>query len=171
MKKIIQLFFCLFALSFISAQDFEVSTLRIGPYKIFMKNDEADKLGTKLKQTNYELKNVVKYNGEIILIGTSQDFDSQGKETDKLVIQGISTTSKKFKTKSGIGVGSTKDDVINAYKNYLSYNVYPGYDEKGNIQKNVCNFVLNDIDAGTILTFKIVNNIVTEMWVSINEGC
>jgi len=171
MKKIIQLFLLLFAVSYLPAQEFEISTLRIGPYKIFMKNDEADQFGTKLKQSNYELKNAIKYNGETILIATNLDYDDQGKETNKIVIQGLSTKSKKFKTKSGIGVGSTKDDVINAYKNYPSYSVYPNYDDKGNKQNNSSNFVLNDLDAGTILTFTIVNNIVTEMLVFINEGC
>ena len=171
MKKIIQLCLLIFAVSFISAQEFEISTLRIGPYKIFMKNDEADKFGTKLKQTNYELKNVIKYNGETILISTSQDYDDKGKENGKLIIQGLSTKSKKFKTKSGIGVGSTKDEVINAYKNYPSYSAYPSYDDKGNMLKNSSNFVLNDLDAGTTLNFTIVNNIVTEMLVFINEGC
>ncbi len=171
MKKIIQLFLLVFAVSFISAQEFEISTLRIGPYKIFMKNDEADQFGTKLKQTNYELKNVVKYNGETILIATNPDYDDQGKENGKIVIQGLSTKSKKFKTKSGIGIGSTKDDVINAYKNYPSYSVYPNYDDKGNKQNNSSNFILNDLDAGTTLTFTITNNIVTEMSVFMNEGC
>lgn len=171
MKKIIQLMLCLFAFSFVTAQDFEVSTLRIGPYKINMNSDEADKFGAKLTQTDYEPKNIAKYKGETILIAASKYYDESGKETNKSVIQGISTTSKKFKTKSGVGVGSTKDEVINAYKNYPSYSVYPGWDDKGNQQKNVSNFVLNDSDAGTTLTFKMVNNIVTELWVSINEGC
>lgn len=171
MKKIILLLLCLFTFGLISAQDFEISTLRIGPYRIFMKSDETDKLGPKLKRTDYELKNLVKYNGETILIAASPDYDNQGKETGKLMITGLSTTSRKFKTKSGIGVGNTKDDVINAYKNYPSYSVYPGWDDKGNMQKNVCNFILNDSDAGTTLTFKIVDNIVEEMSVYINEGC
>ncbi|MCU7612987.1 hypothetical protein N0B16_00905 [Chryseobacterium sp. GMJ5] len=171
MKKMIHLLLCLFTFSFITAQDFEVSTLRIGPYKMFMKNDEAEQLGTKLKQTDYELKNIVQYKGETILIATSQNYDQNGKETGQLMIQGLSTTSKKFRTKSGIGVGSTKDEVINAYKNYASYSVYPGWDDKGNQQKNISHFVLNDLDAGTTLSFKIVNNLVTELWVSINEGC
>jgi hypothetical protein len=171
MKKIIQLFLILFAVSLISAQEFEISTLRIGPYKMFMKNEEADKLGTKLKQTDYELKNIIKYNGETILIGTSSDYDDKGKETGKIIIQTLSTKSNKFKTKSGIGVGSTKDEVINAYKNYPSYSAYPGYDDKGKVQKNTSNFVLNDLDAGTTLNFTLVNNIVTEMLIFINEGC
>lgn len=173
MKKIIQLLFGLLAFSFLSAQEnFEVSTLRIGPYKVFMKSGEIEKFsGTKLKLTNGEFKNSVKYNGETIMISTTQDYDNEGKETSGYSIYGASTTSKKFKTKSGIGVGSTKDDIINAYKNYPSYNVYPGWDDQGKQVKNESYFVLNDTDAGTILSFKMVNNIVTEISVSLNEGC
>lgn len=116
-------------------------------------------------------KNTVTYNGEIIQVFTSRHYDNNGKETNSLMIHGLSTTSKKFKTKSGIGVGSSKDEVINAYKNYYSYSVYPGWDDQGALQKNVSYFELNDTDAKTVLTFKTVNNIVTELSVSINEGC
>lgn len=173
MKKIIQLLFGLLAFSFLSAQEnFEISTLRVGPYKVFMKSAEIEKFsGTKLRLTNGEFKNSVKYNGETLMISTSQEYDNEGKETNGYSIYGISTTSKKFKTKSEIGVGSTKDDIINAYKNYPSYNVYPGWDDKGKQVKNESYFVLNDTDAGTILSFKMVNNIVTEISVSLNEGC
>lgn len=173
MRKIIQLLFGLLAFSFLSAQEnFEVSTLRVGPYKVFMKSAELEKLtGTKLKLTNGEFKNSVKYNGETLMISTTQDYDNEGKETNGYSIYGISTTSKKFKTKSGIGVGSTKDDIINAYKNYPSYNVYPGWDDQGKQVKSESYFILNDSDAGTILSFKMVNNIVTEISVSLNEGC
>ena len=173
MKKIIQILFGLLAFSFLSAQEnFEVSTLRIGPYKVFMKNGEVEKLsGAKLKLTNGEFKNSVKYNGETLMLSTTQDYDSEGKETSGYSIYGISTTSKKFKTKSGIGVGSTKDDIINAYKNYPSYEVSPGWDDQGKQIKNQSYFMLNDGDAATILSFKMTDNIVTEILVSLNEGC
>ncbi|ASK32046.1 hypothetical protein CEY12_18930 [Chryseobacterium sp. T16E-39] len=173
MKKIIQLLFGLLAFSFLSAQDnFEVSTLRIGPYKVFMKSSEIEKFsGERLRLTNGEYKNSVKYNGETIMISTTQEYDNNGKETNGYSIYGISTTSKKFKTKSGIGVGSTKDDIINAYKNYPSYSAYTGWDDKGKPVKNESYFVLNDTDASTILSFKMINNIVIEISVSLNEGC
>ncbi|MDC8106843.1 hypothetical protein MTQ00_20280 [Chryseobacterium sp. B21-037] len=173
MKKIFQLLLGLLAFSFLSAQEnFEVSTLRIGPYKVFMKSAEIEKIsGTKLKITDGEYKNSVKYNGEILMISTSQEYDNDGKETNGYSIYGISTTSKKFRTKSGIGVGSTKDEIINAYKNYPSYSAYPGWDDKGKPIKNQSYFILNDSDASTILSFKLVDNIVTEISVSLNEGC
>lgn len=173
MKKIIQLLFSLLAFSFLSAQEnFEVSTLRIGPYKVFMKSAEVEKLtGTKLRLMDGGFKNAVKYNGETIMISTTQEYDNDGKETTGYSIYGVSTTSKKFKTKSGIGIGSTKDDILNAYKNYPNYSVSPGWSDQGVKLKNESYFTMSDSDAGTELSFKMVNNIVTEISVSLNEGC
>ncbi|MEY8761582.1 hypothetical protein [Chryseobacterium tongliaoense] len=171
MKKIIQLLLFVFAFGIISAQDFEVSTLRIGPYKIFMEKTDAEKLaGTKLKMTDGQTKNSVKYNGELILIDLYEGYVSEAKPSVPTIMN-ISTTSKKFKTKSGIGIGSTKDDIINAYKDYPSFSVNPAWDDKGVKLKNAGYFTLNDSDAGTALSFKFVNNIVVEITVYLDEGC
>lgn len=172
MKKIIQLLVCVCMFSFMAAQEnFEVSTLRIGPFKMFMDKTEAEKLsGMKLKLSDAESKNTVKYNGEIILVDIYERYVDE-KNPNALSVYGISTKSKKFKTKSGIGVGSTKDEVINAYKNYSSFSAYPAWNDKGEKLKNESYFILNDDDAGTMLSFRFLNNIVTEMSVYMNEGC
>ncbi|PWN63570.1 hypothetical protein C1631_021565 [Chryseobacterium phosphatilyticum] len=172
MKKIISLFVMVLAFGYMNAQEnFEVSTLRIGPYKVFMPKVEAEKIaGVKLKNTDGDKKNLVKYNGETIQIDL---FDNYINEANPSVssITYMTTTSKKFKTKSGIGVGSTRDDLINAYRNYNSFAVRPDWDEKGKPIKDVGYFTLEDSQAGTHLTFKFVNNIVTEISVYLNEGC
>nr|WP_315031278.1 hypothetical protein [uncultured Chryseobacterium sp.] len=172
MKKIISLFVLLWTFSSINAQEnFEVSTLRIGPYKVFMPKAEAEKIaGISLKNSDGDKKNMVKYNGEIIQIDL---FDNYINEANPSVpsITYMTTTSKKFKTKSGIGVGSTRDDLINAYRNYNSFTVRPDWDDKGKPIKDVGYFTLEDSQAGTQLTFKFVNNIVTEVSVYLNEGC
>lgn len=172
MKKIIQLLLCIFAFGYISAQDFEVSTLRIGPYKIFMEKEEADKIaGTKLKITDGQLKNNVKHGGEVIFIGLYNTYLSESKPNVPSIMA-LSTTSKKFKTKSGMGVGNTRDELINAYKNYSSFSVHPAWNEKGEkLKNNTGYFTLNDEEAGTVLSFKLVNNVVTEISVYLNEGC
>lgn len=58
MKKIITIFTFLLTLSFMNAQEnFEVSTLRIGPFKVFMPKVEAEKIaGIKLGNSNGEKK-------------------------------------------------------------------------------------------------------------------
>ncbi len=172
MKKIISLFLFILAFGFMNAQDFEVSTLRIGPYKIFMERAEAEKVaGTKLKITDGTVKNNVKYNGELIQIDLYENYISEAKPNVASVM-GLTTTSKKFKTKSGIGIGNTKDDLINAYRNHPSFTVHPAWDEKGEKRlKDTGYFTLEDLDAGTQLSFKFINNIITEISVYLNEGC
>ncbi|MDQ1858538.1 MULTISPECIES: hypothetical protein [unclassified Chryseobacterium] len=172
MKKIIAIFTFLLTFTFTNAQEnFEVSTLRIGPFKVFMPKVEAEKIaGVKLINANGEKKNIVKYNGESIQIDL---FDNYINEANPSVpsITYMTTTSKKFKTKSGIGVGSTRDDLINAYRSYTNFSVRPDWDSNGKPIKDTGYFNLEDSQAGTLLSFKFVNNIVTEISVYLNEGC
>lgn len=173
MRKIISFFIFVLAVGFMNAQEnFELSTLRIGPYKIFMDKKDAEKIaGTSLKITDGDKKNNVKYNGELIGILLSNGYGGEA-NPDGTVITGLSTTSKKFKTKSGMGIGNTKDELINTYRNYPHFNVNPAWDEEtGKSLKEAGYFTLEDDDAGTQLIFKLVNNIVTEITVYINEGC
>ncbi|TXI99959.1 MAG: hypothetical protein E6Q35_01790 [Chryseobacterium cucumeris] len=172
MKKIIAIFTFLLTFSFMNAQDnFEVSTLRIGPFKVFMPKVDAEKIaGIKLSNSGAEKKNIVKYNGETIQIDF---FDNYINEANPSVpsITYMTTTSKKFKTKSGIGVGSTRDDLINTYRSYANFSVRPDWDSNGKPIKDAGYFNLEDSQAGTLLSFKFVNNIVTEISVYLNEGC
>lgn len=173
MKKLTFLFTLLF-FGMISAQEnFELTTLRIGAYKIFMKADDAEKLAQKKLQIfeEWEKSNSVSVNGEKIEIKLQNTYISE-KEPSKLAIYSLSTKSAKFRTKSGIGVGSTKDELIVAYKNYPNFSVHQGWDDKGeNRSKTISYFNLSDSDAATELSFKLENNIVTEVSVYINEGC
>lgn len=171
MKKIIQLYLFVLACSFISAQDFEVSTLRMGPYKISMEQADVEKTsGTKMKVIDGTAKNAIKYGGEILSIDFYSTYMIDTKK-DIVSVLGISTTSKKFKTKSGIGVGSTRDDLINAFRNHSSFSVSPSWDEDGKRSpQDTGYFVLNDETAGTNLSFKFVNNVVTEISVSVSAG-
>ena len=173
MKKLTFLFTLIF-FGMISAQEnFELTTLRIGAYKIFMKADDAEKLAQKKLQIfeEWEKSNSVSVNGEKIEIKLQNTYISE-KEPSKLAIYSLSTKSAKFRTKSGIGVGSTKDELIVAYKNYPNFSVHQGWDDKGeNRSKTISYFNLSDSDAATELSFKLENNIVTEVSVYINEGC
>ncbi|PQA96817.1 hypothetical protein B0A69_01755 [Chryseobacterium shigense] len=172
MKKITSLILFLLTFCCIHAQDFEISTLRMGPYKVFMEKAEAEKTaGISLKMTDGQIKNNVKYNGELILIDLYENYISEAKPKE-VSIMGLTTTSKKFKTKSGIGVGNTKDDLMSAYRNYPSFTVHPAWDEKGEKRlKDTGYFTLEDLDAGTQLSFKFVNSIITQISVYLNEGC
>ncbi|MGE8433012.1 MULTISPECIES: hypothetical protein [Chryseobacterium] len=172
MKKIISFFVFVLAFGFMNAQEnFEVSTLRIGPYKVFMPKAEAEKIaGMKLKNSDGEKKTIVKYTGETIQLDIYDNYINEANPSVPSITY-ITTSSKKFKTKSGIGVGSTKDDLINAYRNYPNFSVNEDWDDNGKPVKNAGYFNLEDRQAGTQLSFKFVNNIVTEISVYLNEGC
>ena len=169
MKNFSTLFLFLFSIV-ISAQNYELSTLRIGEYKIFMKKEAAEKLANKTfeKFDNYDPKNSVNYFGEKIELVGYETYLSET-EQNVVTVQHLSTKSKKFRTKSGMGVGSTKDELLNAYKNYPNYSVNQSWEE--NESKTTSFFRLTDIDARTELSFKLVNNTVVEVTIYVNEGC
>ena len=100
------------------------------------------------------------------------NWDDVGQKQNGFQIYSLSTKSKKFRTKSGMGVGSTKDQLIDAYRNYPNFSVSQMWDEKTEKQSSaMSSFVLTDNDAGTYLSFTLTNNIVTEVSIYMNEGC
>ena len=64
-----------------------------------------------------------------------------------------------------MGVGNTRQELINAYSNYPNFNMQKSWDEE-----NVSYFRLLDMDAFTELSFKIENDKVVEVMVYVNEG-
>lgn len=177
MKQLILFIVCLCSLFGVYGQANDnntISTLRLGAFKLFTKKTEAENvIGKPLimpsNTNNYDGTSKIVYNGEKyeITIGNYY-FDNNKEDT---VIISIKTTSKSFKTKSGIGVGSSKNDVINAFKDQRSFSLYPGYDDNG-ISKTISYFVLRDVDASTNIVFKLSNNIVVEITVTVeSEGC
>lgn len=178
MKKLLILCLLSFGMTFSFAQDnFDLSTLRIGPFTINMKDKAAEKFtNSKLVvydgPNEYNKGNKVNYNGEIIEIIIMEIWDDEGKKANGYQIYSLSTKSKKFRTKSGMGVGSTKDELIDAYRNYPNFSVNQMWDEKTEkLSTSKSSFVLTDNDAGTFLSFTMINNVVTEVNVYMSEGC
>lgn len=168
MKKLI--FLSLFFLGICaSAQNYELSTLRIGEYKIFMKKAELESIAKmKIKNVDdYETKTKIKYYGETIEVLVYSSYLSEA-EPAVQSIQYLATKSKKFRTKSGMGVGSTKQELLNSYINYANFSVNQSYDDSD--PKGTSFLRLSDIDAGTELSFKMINNTVTEVAIYLNEG-
>lgn len=172
MKKM-TFFLLLIFFTAVSAQDnFDLSTLRIGPFHQKMDIKEADKIaGKKIMADNKNNSPTpVNYKGEIINMYVWESSDSENGVNRN--IGNISTTSKKFRTKSGLGVGSTKDELIDAYRNFSSFSLYPGWNDDGTINKSESYFTLTDNDAHSVLSFKMKNNVVVEVTVYYNEdGC
>lgn len=178
MKKLILLSIFLFGINFTFAQEnFDISTLRIGDFTINMKEKAAEKISkSKLisftGENAYLQTNKVNYGGEIIEIMVTQSYDEQGQYDGGYQIYSLMTKSKKFRTKSKMGVGSTKNELFESYKNYPNFSVNQSWEEKTEkMSKTKSILSLQDNDAGTFLSFIMENEVVTEVSVSINEGC
>lgn len=172
MKNKLLLLCFIFSAAFTYAQNYELSTLRIGPFNLKMDIEEADKIaGKKLKEdkNNYGSM-MVNYHGEIIEVYVWESYSSDNGSGRQ--IGNLATKSKKFRTKSGMGVGSTRTQLIEAYKNFPSYCINYGWTDEGTISKSESYFTLTDNDANTELVFTMLNNVVTEVKVYfIEEGC
>ena len=104
------------------------------------------------------------------------DYNKENnKNLDSLTLYTIKTKSKNFKTLSGIGIGSTKLDLFNAYSD--DYEIFMYYDFERNIikdtyyrvrDKNI--FRVRNYDVNTQLEFSIFKNKVTEISLLFNEG-
>lgn len=157
-----------------NAQDnFEITTMRIGPIHLKMKIDEADKIaGKKLKVdndfNNTNNYNQINYKGEIISVYVYESLENNVLSRN---LGHISTKSPKFKTKRGMGVGNTRSELIEAYKDFPDFAVSQGWTDDGKVSKTDSYFTLTDNDAGTILSFEMKNNVVTSVTVYYNEGC
>ena len=171
--KLFLLMLCL-PLSVAHAQDATLSTLRIGEFKHGMTLSEVQALTEKpLRNGKDEYGNDIKvatYQGERITLSGLPLVESGA--TDESKVYGLSTKSSKFRTKNGLGVGSTKDELFDAYKNYPSFSVGRVWDNK--TQKTSTTdtyFELEDGDSGTRLQFEMRNNVVIEVSVYMDEGC
>ena len=177
MKKFIIVTFLVMGTFTFGQENFDLSTLRIGDFTINMKDKAVEKISkSKLisftGQDDWNKTNKVKYAGEIIEIVVSQSYDEQGQNDGGYQIYSLMTKSKKFRTKSGMGVGSTKDEIFEAYKNYPNFSISQSWDEKTEkMSKTKSVLSLQDNDAQTYLSFIMENKIVTEIYVSVNEGC
>ena len=154
------------------AQNFDLSTLRIGEFKVYQDKKQAKEVAKKklILDNGVDSYNMVDYYGEKIALYCSTNYFENQNKTIKEVVYSIKTKSKKFKTKSGMGVGSTREELINTYKNYPNFSLF-SYKDDANPKLIHASFSLKDTDAGTSLYFTLENNIVTEIMVTIEEGC
>ena len=159
------------ASGFLTAQNYEISTLRIGEFKIYMEKESAEKIAKKTLNlaADYDNPNKVNYFGETINLLLTERYVDEGKP-NAVSIYNMTTKSNKFRTKSGIGVGSTRDQLIDTYRNYSNFEVHE-YKDPENPKKSDSYFTLSDYDAGTYLTFRMENRVVVEILIGIDEGC
>ncbi|RQO32663.1 hypothetical protein DBR32_00910 [Taibaiella sp. KBW10] len=176
MKYIFSLVCLFFTVNTFAQQaNMEVSTLRIGPFKINMDKAEAESnahkpLLTAKESNQYNGETVVKYNNELLKVTINLQYNGENKP-EKETVTNLSTTSNKFRTKSGMGIGSTRSELLNTYKDFSNFEVFAAWEENGEGRsKTISYFVLKDLDASTALSFKLVNNVVVEISVYMDEG-
>ena len=177
MKKLFSLLLVLGALKgYAQEPNWNLSTLRIGPFKVHMKEAEAIELARKplkvpSESNEYNGSTVVKYNNELLEVSLAQGYVDEQNQ-DGVFVSEISTKSTRFKTKSGIGIGSTREELWAAYKDFSRIEIFKPYDENGKRIESDRNFTIYDDEAGTMLTFVLRNNKVAEIKVAIAyEGC
>lgn len=131
----------------------QIYTTRMNELKIGMRPSEVLKLLGKKPaaivdegETNITLKGI----DYTIEIGSGY----LSKTENDTYLSSISTTSKNIKTLSGIGIGSTLEDLWKAYSS--KYNVL--LDKSNNNNRE---FRIDDRENGVILTFSLKNEIVT----------
>lgn len=162
MKKILLFLFILHATTVVAQnKDYLLSTDGIGPIKLGMSLTDLEKLlQKKITLKVIDIDSVVlvetiktKYKGidvEIDLI----------KRQDYIAVDGISTKSPLCKTKSGIGIGATKLQVIAAYEGY-HIDAKPDYTEVGDKlikSKNKSSITIKEDREGYAIVFSLLNN-------------
>lgn len=175
MKKTIFLFVLFFAFSLHAQDSYDLSTLRIGPFTFGMKQSGFNKIyGAKYSASKDKYGNkvtIVNYNGEKIELQLYKEYSNEETTTDFIVHQ-LSTKSSKFKTKSGMGVGNTKTELFETYKNYPNITIMQMWDEKTEKKSTTESaFTLMDTESNTELSFRLRNNVVSEIVIYSTECC
>lgn len=133
----------------------QISTMRMNELKIGMRPSEVMKLfGNKPMAIADDNETKISLKGIDYTIEIRSGYLS--KTENDTYLSSISTTSKNIKTLSGIGVGSSLEDLWKAYSE--KYNVF--------LNKSLDNyreFRIDDQENGTILLFQLRNEIVTKI--------
>jgi hypothetical protein len=152
-----------------------ISTLRMGPFKINSYKPDVEKIvGTKLvvvdKDDYYDTAKVV-YNNSNYTLVFNKEYNDDTKAPIKMRLVSIISNNTTLKTKSGIGLGSTKAQILAAYDKF-DINIYNDYQykEKKNPKDKIQFIALQDFDAGTQIMFTTDNRVVTQIVVNVYEG-
>lgn len=155
--------------------DMMITTSSIGPFKLGMNKAAVErivpnKLTIPTEQNDYNHHTLVKYNKETLEIGISEPFEGDG--VNSLQIISVSVQSPLFQTSKGIKVGSTKEELLEVYKDYPNFELYPEWLEEESYSKTASSFIINDDDNATSLIFSIKNSRIIKITVLKTEaGC
>lgn len=173
MKKIFPL---LFGLLFLSAQA-QITTGRINDIRLNKTQEEIEKtIGQKLKlkADEYDWMSYAEINhkGIQMKLGFVKLVTEEG-TAEYYTLYEIRTSSPNIKTLSGIGVGSSLDDLWNTYKKDFNLSVWFQWDDKiQDTSKKKRMFELTGMEEYTVIRFYLDNDKITEIVVSVSEdGC
>ncbi len=165
MKKIFFLFFMAVATNAIAQnKNYILSTDGIGPIKMGMTLADLEKL----LQTKITLK-VIDVDPVVLVETIKAKYKGIDLEIDLIKMQGIpaafvsvdgmSTSSPLCKTNSGIGIGSTKIQIINAYEGY-HVDARPVFteDDPPKKSKTRSTVTVKEAAEGYAILFHLVNN-------------
>jgi hypothetical protein len=177
MKKVTTIFCALICISFCAmaqANNDVISTMRMGLFKIYTPKAELEKIiGQKIqnKKGEYGDTAAINYGGANYTLVFNREYNEDTTKPIVWKLFSISSSTTLLKTKSLIGIGSNKADILKAYDKFdiSIYNDYQ-YKEKGNTKDKIQYINLQDGDAGTMIQFTTENRIVTRIQVSIYEG-
>jgi len=178
-QKLIMLSIVIFIGSMAFGQDrLTVSTMKMGPFKLQMNKLDVEKILNqkivfKLGENEYLKTADVNYKDYLLKFMFQSMTESNN--PDSLEVYSISTKVVRIKTLSGLGIGNTKLDLFNAYSDKYDVSLYSAYEYNYTTEKHIKvpetrTFSLSDNDLYTQLQFTLVNNFVTEITVSVNEG-
>ena len=166
---------CFGAVAQTAASTDVISTMRMGPFKLGSFKADVEKItGGKLiaidKDEYYDTVKVAYNNSNYILVFNS-DYNPDPNAPVKMKLSSITCANTPLKTKSGIGIGSTKAQILAAYDKF-DINIYNDYQykEKKNARDKIQFINLQDYDAGTQIMFTTENRIVTAITVGVYEG-
>lgn len=155
--------------------NFKIDGIKMGNFSLNMSQAEAEKIAEKkltvpTEDNNWESETRVNNDGEAIYISMLEDFYEETK-TPKYRVYVLKTKSAKFKTNENIGIGSTRDDLIDTYRNAAGFSLMPDFDEEGNHLPNASIFTVDDHKKSVQYTFFLKNNKVVEISISPIEPC
>jgi len=151
-----------------------ISTMRMGPFKLNTTKADIEKaIGQKLQSRSKEYFDTadVNYGGVKYTLVFNQEYSEDPKKVAPWKLYGVSSITTTLKTKSMIGIGSTKAEILLAYDKFdiTIYNDYD-YKTKGNAKDKIQFIKLSDFDADTQITFTTENRIVKKIEVTVYEG-
>jgi hypothetical protein len=141
-----------------------ITTLRMGPFKIGSKKEEVEKTANvklQISNTNDADTLGLVYNGKKYQLIFQIPYDD---ETNIKKLYSVSSKETDLKTKSNMGIGSTKPQLLVAYDK-IDMRIYNdwNYTEKKNLKDKVRFVQLFDNDNNSILSFTTVDRVVTEV--------